>query len=43
MSAARYALSMFAGAGSMYDLEHQRNDDRQVAETPQRLTAKQAL
>jgi hypothetical protein len=42
MSAARYALSMFAGPGSMYDLENQRGNDRQVAETRQRLTANQA-
>lgn len=42
MSAARYALSMFAGPGSMYDLEHQRGNDRQVVETRQRLTQNDA-
>ena len=42
MSAARYALSMFAGPGSMYDLEHQRGNDGQVVETRQRLTQNDA-
>jgi hypothetical protein len=38
MSAARYALSMFAGPGSMYDPERDRRQNVEVQVTRRRLT-----
>lgn len=38
MSAARYALTMFAGPGSMYDPERERRDSIEVQVTRRRLT-----
>jgi hypothetical protein len=38
MSAARYALTMFAGKDSMYDPEKRRRDDVEVSVTRRRLT-----